>query len=130
LGRLPLLDRCARESAVVGQAREVMRRQMQHIVRVVEDLLDVSRITSGKITLRKEPLEIGGVIAAAVKSTKPIFAARGHALVISPAPDPIWLEADAVRLTQSSPTCSTMRRSSRRGAGGSRCRWNVPKARS
>jgi two-component system CheB/CheR fusion protein len=97
---LELLHRRGGESAVVEQARQLMQRQIQQMVRLVDDLLDVSRITSGKIALRKESLELDGVITAAVESTKPIFASRGHELLISLPPDPVRLEADAVRLTQ------------------------------
>jgi two-component system CheB/CheR fusion protein len=97
---LELLDQRGAENAVVDQVQKLLRRQVQHLVRVVDDLLDVSRITSGKIVLQKEALALDGVIATAIENMKPLIAARGHELVVSLPPDPVWLEADGVRLTQ------------------------------
>jgi signal transduction histidine kinase len=83
-----------------GQALEIAERQVGHLARLIEDLLDVSRITRGKIELRKEPVEFGHVIARAVESTGPLFAAGGHTLEVVGPPEPLWLQADPTRLEQ------------------------------
>ena len=89
-------------SAVAGRERflDMAKRQVKHLVRLVDDLLDVSRITRGKITLRKEPVLLADVVARAVELARPLVDARGHALTVSLPPEPVRVEADAVRLTQ------------------------------
>jgi signal transduction histidine kinase len=81
-------------------AFEILERQVRHMTRLIDDLLDVSRITRGKIELRKEPLELGGVVAQAVESTRPLFAAQGHQLTVSMPQEPVWVLADPTRLEQ------------------------------
>ncbi len=89
-------------SAGAGRERflDMAKRQVKHLVRLVDDLLDVSRITRGKITLRKEPVLLADVVARAVELARPLVDARGHALTVSLPPEPVRVEADAVRLTQ------------------------------
>ncbi|TMB49435.1 MAG: PAS domain S-box protein, partial [Deltaproteobacteria bacterium] len=89
-------------SAVAGRERflDMAKRQVKHLVRLVDDLLDVSRITRGKITLRKEPVLLADVVARAVELARPLVDARGHALTVSLPAEPVRVEADAVRLTQ------------------------------
>ncbi len=89
-------------SPVSGRERflDMAKRQVRHLVRLVDDLLDVSRITRGKITLRKEPVLLADVVARAVELARPLVDARGHALTVSLPPEPVRVEADAVRLTQ------------------------------
>jgi PAS domain S-box-containing protein len=82
------------------RAREMMARQVQHLVRLVDDLLDVSRIMRGKIELRKERVELHKVVERAVETAHPALDAQGHALTVSLPPEPIWLEADPIRLAQ------------------------------
>jgi signal transduction histidine kinase/response regulator RpfG family c-di-GMP phosphodiesterase len=82
------------------QAREVAERQIRHLARLVDDLLDVSRISSGKIHLRKGRVELGETVARAVETARPLFAARRHVLSVSLPDEPIPLEADATRLEQ------------------------------
>src|SRR5439155_10009150 len=81
-------------------ARDMMQRQVQHIVRLVDDLLDVSRIMRGRIELRKEPVELASVITRAVETAQPVIDAEKHKLTVSLPGEPIWLEADVVRLAQ------------------------------
>jgi PAS domain S-box-containing protein len=78
----------------------MMERQITHLVRMVDDLLDVSRISRGKIDLRKGPLELAGVIAQAVETCRPALEARGHQLTVSLPAEPLRLEADPTRLAQ------------------------------
>jgi PAS domain S-box-containing protein len=78
----------------------MMDRQMTHLVRLVDDLLEVSRITRGKIELRKERIALGTVIQHALETSRPLIEARHHGLEVSLPPEPLPVEADSVRLTQ------------------------------
>jgi signal transduction histidine kinase/ActR/RegA family two-component response regulator len=75
-------------------------RQVKHLVRLVDDLLDVSRITRGKIALRREPVALGDVVARAVELTRPLVDAGGHELSVSLPAEPLRVEGDPVRLVQ------------------------------
>jgi PAS domain S-box-containing protein len=86
--------------AAVEQARQMTERQVQHLVRLVDDLLDVSRIMRGRIELRKDLVELAPVIAQAIETAQPMIDAQGQELVISLPPEPIRLEADPIRLAQ------------------------------
>ena len=81
-------------------AREVIDRQVQHMTRLVDDLLDVSRISRGKIELRKEQVELATVVNCAVEASRPLIEKRGHELTVTIPPEPIHLEADLTRLSQ------------------------------
>ncbi len=85
---------------VMEQAHRVAERQLRQLVRMVDDLLDVSRIMRGRVDLRKEPAELGAVLAAAVETAQPVLDAAGQDLVVSGPDEPVWLEADMPRLTQ------------------------------
>ena len=82
------------------QARGVMERQVSQMVRLIDDLMDVSRISRGQIELRKERIELEQAIAQAVEISRPILEAREQRLEVSAPPEPIWVDADLVRLTQ------------------------------
>ncbi|HEV2950319.1 MAG TPA: ATP-binding protein [Gemmataceae bacterium] len=81
--------------------RDVIARQVEQMTRMVDDLLDISRITRGLIQLQKEPVELAVVVERAVEMARPLIDARKHQLtvVLSP-PAPVWLNADSVRLVQ------------------------------
>lgn len=79
---------------------EVVARQTQHLARLVDDLLDVSRITSGKITLAHDPVQLTVAIARGVEAAKPVIDARGHGLQLDLAETPAWVTGDLTRLTQ------------------------------
>lgn len=85
---------------IAQQTREVMERQVHHLVRLVDDLLDVSRVMRGKIELRREPVELATVIARAVETAKPLIEVQGHALDIAVPNESLLLDADPVRLAQ------------------------------
>ena len=87
-------------SPAVLQVRDIMERQVEHMVRLVDDLLEVSRITRGKIEIRKEPVELATVVRAALETSRPLIESARHQLAISIQPEPITLSADAVRLAQ------------------------------
>ncbi len=84
----------------VQWARDVIERQVQHMSRLVDDLLDVSRITRGKIALRKQLVEVAGLIARAVEMSRPFIDARHHELTVSVPPEPLCVIGDQTRLAQ------------------------------
>jgi PAS domain S-box-containing protein len=81
-------------------ARQVLDRQVQQITRLVDDLLEVSRISTGKIRLQKEAVELHDVLDRAVEISRPLMEARRHQLTESVPTDPVWLQADPTRLAQ------------------------------
>src|SRR5262249_14446049 len=82
------------------RVREMIDRQVSHLARLVDDLLDVSRITRGKIELHKEPVELAAIVARAVETSRPLIDARKHVLTVALPPEPVRVEADTTRLTQ------------------------------
>jgi PAS domain S-box-containing protein len=84
----------------VDRVRDILERQVNHMVRLVDDLMEISRITRGKIDLRQEPIELAAVIGSAVETSKPGIDAAGQDLVLSIASEPLPLVADPVRLAQ------------------------------
>jgi signal transduction histidine kinase len=81
-------------------SRDVIDRQLAHLTRLVDDLLDVSRITRGKINLAREPVEVAGLVARAVETVQPLIFERGHQLTIDVPDEPIRVYGDPLRLTQ------------------------------
>jgi two-component system CheB/CheR fusion protein len=79
---------------------ELIERQVQHLCRLVDDLLDVSRITRGKVTLQKKTVDLGGLIAHAVEGCRPMIDARRHKFTVTLPAETVWLEADPTRLEQ------------------------------
>jgi PAS domain S-box-containing protein len=78
----------------------VIGRQIRHLSRLVDDLLDVSRFTHGRIALRKTAVELAPVVEGAVETARPLLEARGHAFTLSLPDEALWLEADATRIEQ------------------------------
>jgi two-component system CheB/CheR fusion protein len=97
---LQVLRLAGDSGATAEQAREMMERQVRQMVRLVDDLLDVSRITRGKVELRKERVDLARAVAAAVETSGPLIESRGHQLSVELPPEPVWLEADPTRLAQ------------------------------
>jgi PAS domain S-box-containing protein len=87
-------------SEAIGELREMMERQMTHLVRLVDDLLDVSRITRGNIQLHTECLSLPIAVQSAVEASAPLIEAENHKLTVSMAPEPMHLVGDATRLAQ------------------------------
>ncbi len=81
-------------------ATEVIGRQVHQLTRLVDDLLDVSRITRGKIELRKERIELAAVVNVAVEASRPLIEKWSHELIVTIPPQPIYLDADPTRLAQ------------------------------
>jgi PAS domain S-box-containing protein len=82
------------------QHGKLMSRQLTHLVRLVDDLMDVSRITRGKIELRKERVDLGAIMAQAAETTLPFLTERQHKLVVVPPDAPLTVDADTARLEQ------------------------------
>jgi signal transduction histidine kinase/ActR/RegA family two-component response regulator len=95
-----LLQRSGGDPTIAEQARSVMGRQLDQMVRLVDDLLDVSRISQGKVQLRKERVELQAVVRSALEAAGPFLQAQGHEWTVTLPPDPIGLEGDAARLAQ------------------------------
>jgi signal transduction histidine kinase len=88
------------DSADADDIRGMMDRQLVHLVRLIDDLLDVSRVTQGKIELRRQIIQATDVIRSALETSRPLIDAAGHALAVEMSPEPIWLDADLTRLAQ------------------------------
>jgi PAS domain S-box-containing protein len=93
--------RLTKEAAAdVVFARDVIDRQAQQLSRLVDDLLDVARITRGKINLRQERVDVAAVLTLALETCQPLIQSRRHALEVALPDRPLWVEADPVRLAQ------------------------------
>jgi PAS domain S-box-containing protein len=97
---LQVLQLAGGDRAIAGRAVAMMERQLGQMVRLIDDLLDVSRITRGKLLLRKERVELAGVVRAAVETARPALDAGGHRLEVSLPDEPVWVDADPTRLAQ------------------------------
>ncbi len=78
----------------------MMERQIAHLVRLVDDLLDVGRLASGKLLLKRERVPLYGLLTSAVEAVRPLINDRGHVLTVTMAPTAIVLDVDPVRITQ------------------------------
>jgi PAS domain S-box-containing protein len=82
------------------KARDMMDRQLRHLVRLVDDLLDIARISSGKVELKKERVSLKSVLASAVETSMPLVTAGAHQLEVALPDDSVQLNADATRIAQ------------------------------
>jgi signal transduction histidine kinase/ActR/RegA family two-component response regulator len=95
------LMRLARDNPVlVEQARATLERQLQHLVRITDDLLDVSRITQNKVELHKRRVDLRAVLHSAIESTRPLIDSRAQELTCEVPDRPLWADADSTRLAQ------------------------------
>jgi signal transduction histidine kinase/CheY-like chemotaxis protein len=97
---LHLMRMATENRAAQDKARDMMERQLRHLVRLVDDLLDIARISSGKVELKKERVSLKGVLASAVETSMPLLTAGGHKLEVTLPDDTVQLYADATRLAQ------------------------------
>jgi PAS domain S-box-containing protein len=97
---LEVMKLAAHDPATVEQARAMMDRQLHQMIRLVDDLLDLSRISRGKVELRHQRVNLADVIASAVETSRPLIEQCGHELSIHLPPEPIIVEADTTRLAQ------------------------------
>lgn len=88
------------DEVTAAAARSMMERQLTHMVRLIDDLLDVSRITRNKMELRRARIALADVLGSAVEASTPAIQESGHELVVVTPPEPIFLNADLTRLAQ------------------------------
>jgi len=88
------------DDPILQQAGDIIERQVGRMVRMVDDLLDISRITKGKLRLNKERVELRVIVNRAAESARPFLDARKHEFSMSLPTEPIWLQADPARLEQ------------------------------
>jgi len=95
-----LMRRVGSSEARLIMARDVIDRQVTQLARLVDELLDVSRISQGKIVLKKEPLELAKVIAHSVETVRPMIDVREQRLTVEVGAGPVWVMGDFARLSQ------------------------------
>ena len=88
------------ETLIHKKARDIIQRQLGQLQHLVDDLLEVSRITTGRVQLRKERVTANSIVQGAVETTRPLMEQRRHTLTVTILPPPIWLNADPARLEQ------------------------------
>jgi signal transduction histidine kinase/CheY-like chemotaxis protein len=97
---LQILHSVEGDHTVERQTRAMMDRQVRHLARLVDDLLDVSRITRGRVDLRIERIDLNDVLSQAVEAARPAIDLRRHTLSVTGPGRPVWVEGDFTRLAQ------------------------------
>jgi PAS domain S-box-containing protein len=97
---LEILKQSDNEPVLLQKARETMERQLTQMVRLVDDLLDVSRITRNKLSLQRQPVDLESIVTQAIETCRPLLDRNRHELDVTLPQAPIWLNGDAVRLAQ------------------------------
>ncbi|HZX81260.1 MAG TPA: ATP-binding protein, partial [Lysobacter sp.] len=82
------------------RTRQMMERQLGHMVRLIDDLLDVSRITSGKVALQRDRISLQDAALAAIESARPLIESARHRLTVDLPETPLWIDADPTRIAQ------------------------------
>jgi len=97
---LQFIRRASSDAAAVARVQDIMERQLGHLVNLVDDLLDVARITRGQIELRRERIDLATVLDAAVETSMPLIEAARHHLDVEQPIEPLIVDADLTRMTQ------------------------------
>ncbi|HEY9422165.1 MAG TPA: PAS domain S-box protein [Thermoanaerobaculia bacterium] len=97
---LGVLQMSPQNDSMTDWSRSVIERQVTHLTRLVDDLLDMSRVTSNKITLQKEPVELAELVRDALEVSRPLIESREHTLEVRTAAEPLWVHGDPTRLSQ------------------------------
>ncbi len=97
---LQILRLAGDNAAAAEQARTMMERQLEQMARLIDDLMDVSRINQGKIELKRERVELAKVVEGAVETSRPLIEENGHELTVTLPPGPVFVDGDPTRLTQ------------------------------
>ena len=95
-----VLQQIAGDDKRLMWVHDVLVRQIGHMTRLVDDLLDISLVARGKMQLRLEPVDVGSAIGRAVEATEALIKQKRHRLKLLLPRDPVWVEGDAIRLTQ------------------------------
>jgi PAS domain S-box-containing protein len=97
---LQVMRLAAGNADLVAKSRDMMDRQLSHMVRLIDDLLDISRIGSNKMELRRSRVLLADVVSSAIETARPVLEAAGQEMTVSLPPEPIHLDADLTRLAQ------------------------------
>lgn len=97
---LELMKRADPDEPLFGRARDIMDRQLSHLARLVDDLIDVSRITRDRIEIRREPTELRGLLGGCIEACRALTEERRQHVDLAVPATPVYVEADPVRLTQ------------------------------
>ncbi len=97
---LQVMRMAAGDAALVARTRDMMDRQLSHMVRLIDDLLDISRVSRNKMELRRSRVLLADVVSSAVETARPVLEAAGHELTVSLPAEPVHLDADLTRLAQ------------------------------
>jgi PAS domain S-box-containing protein len=100
LNSVHVLRQAPNDPSIVQFAGNMVERQVRHMARLIDDLLDVTRLTHGKVRLRPERFELTALADRAAESVRPLMQERGHRFIVNAPERPIWLEADPVRIEQ------------------------------
>jgi PAS domain S-box-containing protein len=100
LSSLQVLHLAKDDPVVQRQAHSVIDRQVRQMVRLVDDLLDIARITSNKLQLRRQKIDLSSAIQNALETTRPLIEQSGHKLTVTCPAEPVHLEADPTRISQ------------------------------
>jgi PAS domain S-box-containing protein len=100
LNAVHILRRVGQDARMAERARDMIEGQVRHMARMIDDLLDVSRITRGKIALQVGRVDLAAIVERAVEATRPLFERQGITLEVERPPSPLPLEADPTRLEQ------------------------------
>jgi PAS domain S-box-containing protein len=97
---IELIQRADGNTDLVQKGSKMMERQVGQMVRLVDELLDISRITQGKVHLRKQRVELAAIVQSAVEATRPLIEAQSQEFTVTLPPDPVHVDADPTRLAQ------------------------------
>jgi len=97
---LAVQARSGDDVTVSREMRETMERQVKHLVRLVDDLLDVSRLTTGQITLRRQPVDVRDIVGDAIETCREMIDAKGHSVTTDLPVDALLVDGDRIRLVQ------------------------------
>ena len=97
---LQILRLAGDDPVATSQVREMLERQVNHLVRLVDDLMEVARVTRGRIELRRETIDLAAMLRSAVETSRPLIESARHELTVELPEEPVTLMADPVRLAQ------------------------------
>ena len=99
-GAVDILDVCPNDLGSIKQSQVLIRQQLEWILRIVEDLQDMTRIATGKLEMRMQRVDLTGVVRQAMDGARPLILAGHHTLVLQAPTRPIYVSADPMRVTQ------------------------------
>ena len=97
---LHVLERPQVPADAAARALDIAQRQVRHMARLLDDLLDVARLSEGKMSLRRDRVDAASIARAAVESLQPLFRERGHQITVETPSEPVWIYADPARIEQ------------------------------